>query len=108
MPYLIFCQIVRKTIREENGYDPIIDALTRFGHGQIDIARVITVKDSGPIRHIRKIGDLNSCGIVSKICIPEKCLMLYYYAFANPIPLYLHITMSHDNSNCLFFTGGLR
>jgi hypothetical protein len=32
-----------------------------------------------------------------------KALTLYYYACSCSIPLYLHITMSHDNENCLFF-----
>ncbi len=66
------CQTVRKPFEKRTVTIRLLRRMTRFGHGQINIARVITVKDSGPIRHIRKIGDLNSCGIVSKICIPEK------------------------------------
>ncbi|HME55936.1 MAG TPA: hypothetical protein VKM55_27280 [Candidatus Lokiarchaeia archaeon] len=32
-----------------------------------------------------------------------KAISLYHYASACPIPLYLHINMSHDNEHCLFF-----
>ncbi|MBN2152559.1 MAG: hypothetical protein JW839_13990, partial [Candidatus Lokiarchaeota archaeon] len=32
-----------------------------------------------------------------------KAFSLYHYAAACPIPLYLHINMSHDNEHCLFF-----
>ncbi len=32
-----------------------------------------------------------------------KAFSLYHYAAACPIPLYLHINMSHDNEYCLFF-----
>lgn len=32
-----------------------------------------------------------------------KAMSLYYYAASCPIPLYLHINMSHDNEHCLFF-----
>ena len=97
------CQTVRKTIREENGYDPIIEAHDPVWPWANRYCPSYYRQGFGPDSAYQENWGFEFMWNCIKDLHSGKALMLYYYAFANPIPLYLHITMSHDNSNCLFF-----